>query len=116
MSKVCYLPSANRSCTDCGCTKAVPEAVARRVPALGQAILKVCERCGDDIELDVHSMREPLRNHLKESYVPRCDECCSEASLASCEINLPDGMGRGYVYLCGVCVARYDEGHASWAH
>lgn len=112
MNNVVYLPAANRKCTDCNCTKAVCETVARRDPLLCFVPTASCGTCGDMVEVDVAPLHAPLPH---SSYVHSCDDCGGTDSLARAEVTLPEGMGTGYVMLCGRCLSAYDEGERKWA-
>lgn len=106
---VSYLPGANRRCADCGCTRAVPDSIARRDPTLAVVATRECNDCGARVEVETAVL---------ESVTPAsssCDECGVVGMHARAEVELPEGMGTGYVLLCDECIAVYDEGPQAWA-
>lgn len=108
-SVVSFLPTADRRCSDCGCKRAVPDSIAKRDPALAIVATRECTDCGYRVEVSTDVL---------ESVVPEsssCDECGCIGSHARAEVELPEGMGTGYVLLCDDCIARYDEGAQAWA-
>lgn len=114
MQKVVYLPRANRVCSDCGCTKAVAAHVRHRLtcsdPLMALAEVRPCGRCGDEIEV-----APSPGARATPAYDFFCEDCGAGENLTRAEIQLPDGLGVGYVRLCADCVARYDEEGAAWA-
>lgn len=85
----------------------------RRRPEFIFIPTRACDTCGDAVEVVVAPLIQ--RQHKKPTYVPACDDCGAPEGLVSAEVNLPDGMGKGWIYLCAECIARYDEGEATWA-
>ena len=106
---VSFLPNADRRCGDCGCTRAVPDSVARRDPALAIIATRKCNDCGHRVEANTT---------ILDSVTPvaaSCDECGAVGDHARAEVELPEGMGVGYVLVCEDCIALYDEGPRAWA-
>lgn len=103
VTRVAYLPTANRKCPDCECTKAVPEAIARRDPKLCITPTVACTRCDDHVEVSTAVLGEPRTPPLS-----LCEECGAEADLVRAEVHIGDG-GTGYLEVCPECIALYDE-------
>lgn len=113
MSTVSYMPKANRRCDDCGCTKAVPETLARRDAALAVIPTRPCGRCDDYVEVDLAPL---FRGLTSQREVERsCDDCGNTEGVNRVQVDLPDNLGTGWVAICAECVAGYDEGRATWA-
>lgn len=109
MTNVSFLPTANRKCDDCGCTRAVPDRIARTDPSLAIVATRDCNDCGDRVEVDTSML---------ESVTPvasSCDECGALGDHAHAEVSLPEGQGTSYIALCDCCIALYDEGMQAWA-
>lgn len=109
MNVVSYLPTADRRCGDCGCTRAVPDSVARRDPSLAIVATRECNDCGDRVEVSTSVLDSVT------SASASCDECGALGPHARAEVELPEGLGVGYVLLCEDCIGRYDEGEQAWA-
>lgn len=103
VTRVSYLPTANRKCPDCECTKAVPEAIARRDPVLCITPTAPCTRCDDHVEVSTAVLGTPRVQPLS-----LCEECGAEADLVRAEVYVGDG-GTGYLHVCPECIALYDE-------
>lgn len=104
MGKVVYLHNANRTCTDCGCTKAASPAEARRNPDLLFEATAPCGRCDDRIVIELDEA-DPNYN-----YSEVCDDCGQTPlggpeDLQSATIDMGYGMGRTLVLLCPDCLA-----------
>lgn len=102
MSKILYFPikaGMKNSCPDCRGRE------AKRYDTVGvedvMTPTRSCPTCGRMAYVDP----APAPFHPA-----CCDDCGSEEQLAVATVLLPDGMGQGRIYLCGECVARYDEG------
>lgn len=108
MSKITYLPSAGRRCTDCNCKKAVPAALMRRQPEkYFFTVTEDCGTCGDRIEVDDPSLEEALAE--QQAWMGTCKDCGSSKNLARCEVEVP-GSGRvTRVTLCFECIGAIDE-------
>lgn len=103
MGEVIFLRGADRKCRDCGCTKAMTGAAAKRDPLTIFTPTEACGRCGDEVEVE-HAPGMP-----EEGLV--CDDCGQPdaGGLVSGTVMLPYNLGRGMVLLCGGCLARRDE-------
>lgn len=106
-SVVSYLPTADRRCGDCGCTRAVPDSVARRDPALVAIATRDCQDCGLRVEVDT-AILESVKSDAS------CSDCGAVGPLALAEVELPEGQGIGHIELCDDCIAQYDEGERAW--
>lgn len=113
MDNVIYLANANRRCADCSCTLAVAPAQARRDPVLALTPTRACDDCGRQVESDVDVAFDPVAAHVASGHFAHCDDCGTEDDLVSATILLPDGLGRGHIFLCADCIARYDEGESA---
>lgn len=103
MGEVIFLRSAERTCRDCGCTKAVKGAAAKRDVLSIFTATESCDRCGDEVEVE----RAPA---LSEKGLV-CDDCGKpdESGLTAGTVMLPWNLGKGMVLLCDCCLQRRDS-------
>lgn len=107
MENVIYLDGADRRCHTCACTLAVAPAQVRRVPVLALTLTQDCPVCGRQIEAETPASPD---GQAGAGLIAHCDDCGAESDLVHATITLPDGMGRGFIFLCADCIERYDEG------
>lgn len=108
--RVLFLPGADRHCRDCGGIKAIHRCATRLQEVLSFLPAESCGRCGDEIEAGSALPGD----ETPTGFVPACQDCGTIYELVRAEVNLPEPKGCGWTYLCGKCVARYDDGEAVW--